>query len=509
MIQQCSLHEARGRWVLLATLLASSTVFLLGTVVIVALPAIQSYFNTTVSSLQWVINANLLTLSSLILIGGSLGDRFGRKRVFIIGVSLFTMGAVLSGLAWTSGWLITFQALQGLGSALMVPQNLAIINACFAERERGQAIGLWAGLSGGVAAVGPWLGGWLIEALSWRVVFFIVVPISLIAICIAAIFIPENKELKARKLDWRGTILILLGLAGITYGFIDVPISGWESSPVLISLVGGAIAIALFLWFELRLAEPLVPRRLFKNPLVIGANLVTFLLYFALNGILLFTVLNLQQAQGYSPAVAGAALLPPIILITFLAGPAGALADKIGPRWQMVVGPVLVALGIESLAAAGTNAGYLRYFFPGFVLFGLGMSLVIAPLTKSALTVEPEFSGIASGVNNAVARIAALMAVAILGVAVLTAFSSHLNDTLSASGLSEPEQTQILNQADKLGGIDVPETFNPTSRLAAENAIEESFVYGFRRAVRICSLLAFASAVIAFLIIRNPRRQSN
>jgi predicted MFS family arabinose efflux permease len=282
--------------------------------------------------------------------------------------------------------------------------------------------------------------------------------------------------------------------------------AGWNTPLVLIGLIGGPIAIILFIVAELRQPEPLVPLQIFRNPLVAGANSVTLFLYFALNGVIFFLVLNLQQIQGYSPTMAGLGLLPPIVLITFLSGPAGALADRIGPRLQMILGPVIVALGMALLTIGGTDASYFKHFLPGLILFGIGMALVIAPLTKSALSVEPRFSGSASGVNNGVSRIAALMAVAVLGAIVISTFTTRLDDTIGTSSLTPVEQRQILSQSDKLGGIIIPDTFDETASMIARNAIRESFVYGFRRAMGICAALALIGALVSVVTIHGPPR---
>jgi EmrB/QacA subfamily drug resistance transporter len=477
----------------------------MGTAVIVALPAIQLHFGTGISGIQWVINSHLLSLAALILIGGSLGDRYGRKRIFILGIITFSGGAILSGFAQTITYLIAFQALQGIGSALMIPQSLAIINVCFTEEQRGKAIGLWAGISGGIAALGPWLGGWLVESFSWRSVFFMTVPISIAAIIITYIFIPENRGTFTRKLDWTGTFLVLISLFGIVFGLIFGPVNGWSSAPVLICLIFGPVLLLLFILLERRQSEPLVPLQMFRNPLVAGSNAATLLLYFALNGVIFFLVLNFQQIQGYSPAAAGLGLLPPIVLITFFAGPAGALADRIGSRIQMIVGPIVVSVGMFLLSLSGTDASYLRHFLPGLVLFGAGMAIVIAPLTKCALSVEARFSGAASGVNNAISRIAALMAVAILGVIVISAFTAHLNDVITTSSLAQTEQEIVLSQSDKLGGISIPDSFDEPARNLVKDAIGESFIRGFRRAMTVGAALAFGAALVAFFTIHNRR----
>lgn len=491
------------RWILLATSLASGASFLMGTAVSIALPSIQTYFGSSISGLQWVANAQLLALSALVILGGSLGDHFGRKRIFMIGASLFTASAIFSGLAPTINLLITFQGIQGIGAALMVPQSLAIINAVFPENRRGRAIGLWAGISGALAALGPWLGGVVIQSFSWRGVFFMIVPVSAVVLVVAALFIADTREQQKRRLDWLGTLFIFLGLLGLAYGLISGPVSGWTQPSIIVTFAGGAVAIILFVFNESRHPEPLIPTRIFKNPLVTGANIATFFLYFGLNGIIFFLVLNLQQVQGFSPTAAGLGLLVPTVLIAFLSGPAGALADRIGPRLQMILGPTLVAAGAALLTIYGTDADYLKHFMPGLVFVGTGMALVIAPLTKSALSVEPQFSGSASGVNNGVARVAGLMAIAILGAVVVSTFTVHLQETVTSAALTPEQRELIINQSDKLGGIVIPGNFNDNARAIARAAIKESFIYGFRWAMGICAVLAAAAAAVSAATIHN------
>ncbi len=493
-----------GRWILAATTLASSTAFLLGAAVNIAIPSIQKSFGANIAGIEWVTNAQLLFLSTLLLIGGSLGDYFGRKRIFVLGILVFSVASIFAGFSPTIGFLITFQAVQGIGAALMIPQSLAIINASFPENQRGRIIGWWAGISGAIATIGPWLGGWLVEQFSWRAVFFINVPISAAALVIAAIFISESEKNRGRRLDWLGTAIIFLGLLGVAYGLIQGQISGWTSSAVLTGLAGGGVAVAVFVFAEMRRRAPLIPLEIFKNALVGGANGVTILLYFALNGILFFLVLNLQQIQGYSPSSAGLALLTSTIIIAAFSGPAGSLGDRIGPRLPMIVGPLLVAGGAMVLSLLGDQPAYFSRFFPGLVLVGAGMALVIAPLTKSALLVPAVFSGVASGVNNAVARFAALLAIAVLGAVMLFTFSAQLQDSLRATDLSPAQQTQVLDQADKLGGVEIPADFAPPAQTAAHTAVANSFLYGFRWAMAICAALAAGASVVAFFTIRNP-----
>jgi EmrB/QacA subfamily drug resistance transporter len=507
MAGACSVDSATGRGVLAATLLASGASFIVWSAVTVALPSIQEHFRTNIAGMQWVMNSHLLTLSAFMLIGGSMGDHFGRKRVFLVGMLVFVTGALLSGFAPSIGILIAFQALQGIGSAMMVPQSLAIINACFLERERGRAIGIWAGISGGIAALGPYAGGLLIEHLGWPSVFWMTVPVVVIALAVAAKFIPENRDTERGGLDWTGTLLILLGLLGIVYGLIGGPVYGWRAPLVVLGLLGGGAAVAAFVSVEMRSSSPLIPMGIFRNPLVSGANAVTLLIYLAFSGVILFTVICLQQIQGYSPAEAGLGLLPPIVIITFLAAPSGVLADRYGPRLQMIAGPLMVSIGAALLMNGGTDAIYVRDFLPGLAAVGVGMALAIPPLTKAALTVEPRFSGSASGVNNAVARIAGLLAVALLGAVMVSTFASRLADLVEVSSLPEEARGEILSQYDRLAGIVVPESFSDSARATAVSAVRSSFIRAFRLIMIVCASLTAVGSVISTVTIR-PRHTS-
>jgi len=367
--QKCGVESKQGKWILTATILASGMAFLMSTAISVALPTIQRVFNTSITGIQWVINGYALALAILILISGSLGDHFGRKRIFSYGIIVFLAGSLLSGLSNSIGMLILFQVLQGIGGAMMIPGSLALINACFVDAQRGRAIGLWAGLSGGIAAVGPFLGGWLVQTISWKAIFFLNIPIGLMAIWITRKYVPESKNPDARKLDWFGTLFIGLALFGLSFGLIQGPSIGWSNKLVMINLILGAIAFIAFIIIEAKIKEPMVPFKIFKNKLVSGANIATFFLYFALNGVIFFLVLNFQQIQGFSPIAAGFSLLPPIILITFLSGPFGSLADRIGPRLQMIIGPLIVAIGMALLIIPSFNANYFIHFLPGLVFF--------------------------------------------------------------------------------------------------------------------------------------------
>ena len=494
-----------GRFILLATLLASGVAFLMGTAVVVALPTVQSYFVADVAGIQWVVSAQLIALTSFLLVGGAIGDRYGRKRALIVGILVFAGSSALSAAAQSIGQLIAFQAVQGAGAALMIPQSLAIINASFREEHRGKVIGLWASLSGGVAALGPWAGGWLVDTFSWRAVFILPVPILLAAAAVAVRHVPETRRFSNYPLDWKGTAVVLLALLALAYALVMGPERQWTNPSIVGALLVAPLLLALFAFIERREENPLVPADIVSNMLVMTANTVTLLLYFVLNGVIFYLTLNLQQVQGYSASRAGLALLPPVIIITVFAGPAGALADKLGPRTQMIWGPATVGLGAILLAFAGERADYIRDVLPGLFLLGVGMALTIAPLTKTALAVREELSGAASGFNNAVSRLAALLAVAVLGAVIVTSFGMHLDSELAQSPLSRDERAVLLERTDRLADIRIPEDFGTEARAYAEDAIEESFVAAFRNSMLLSGGLALLSAVVSFVFIRPTR----
>ncbi len=480
--------------------------FLDATVVNIAIPQIQSSLHATLSDIEWVINSYALLLCALILISGALGDRFGRKRIFLYGIGLFSLASFLCSISHTISQLILFRGIQGIGAAMMVPGSLSIIDASFEDKIRGSVIGLWSGFAGGLAAFGPFLGGFLVQTFGWPSIFYINLPLGLLALFITARFVPETKNEEQRSIDYLGTTSIFLGLLGTTYALITGPTLGWQQPTVVVSLIGGILFSIAFVVIELKTKDPLIPLEIFHSPLVTGANLVTLFLYFALSGVIFFLVLNLQQIQHLPPLLAGMGLLPAILLITFLSGPAGSLADTIGPRTPMIIGPILVGIGMSLFVLSGTHANYFTAFLPGLVLFGLGMSLVIAPLTKSALAVNQNFSGSASGVNNAVSRVAGLMAVALLGAVVLSLFGQKLSQTLTTSSLTKQEQQQILMQKNQLGAITIPNSFSSYTKAIAQQDVENAFVYSFRWAMGVNAVLAFLSSIIAFVLIRPSKK---
>lgn len=489
----------KHKLILLATILASGMAFLDGTVVSIATPVIQKSFHADITQIQWLTNSFALALAALVLVSGSLGDHFGIKKIFSIGILLFTVASMLCSLSSSIDMLIFFRAIQGIGSAMMIPGSLAIINYSFPPERRGRAIGLWSGLSGGVAALGPLVGGYLVQYFSWQSIFFINLPLGALCLFLTWKYVTESKNHESTKLDFLGTIILTLGLFGVCFGLIEGPVFGWINPLILSSLVGGILLLLYFINYERKLKNPLIPLEIFKSNLVVGANLVTFFLYFALYGIFFFLALNFQQAQMYGPLIAGLGYLPFILIITFGSGYGGTLADKIGPRLPMIVGPFIVAIAFSLLIIPGSGANYFISFLPALILFGIGMAIVIAPLTKSALSVQEKFSGSASGVNNAISRIAALLAVSILGAVVLTVFRTNLPMRLNQGAMSETEKLNILSQMEKLGAI---ETTDPASK----KMVIDSFIYSFRIAMAACAGLAFLSAFISYLTIKNPKK---
>lgn len=396
-----------GRWLLLATILGSSIAMLDATVVNVALPELGRSFDTDVGGLQWTLNGYTLALASLILLGGALGDRWGRRRVFAIGVVWFAVASALCGLAPNIETLVAARVLQGVGAALLTPGSLALISATIDERDRGAAIGAWSGLGGVASAVGPILGGWLVDAVSWRAVFLINVPVAVVIVWVAVRYVPESRDPDATEdVDRTGIVLAAVGLAALTYGLI--------SSAIVVSILGLAVLVA-FVLQERRAPHPLVPLSMFGHPVFAAANLVTLAVYAALGGTFFLFVLHLQVVADYSPLAAGAASLPITLLMLILSPYAGALGERIGPRTPMTVGPLVAAVGLLLMLRIGPDATYVGDVLPGVVVFGLGLSTMVAPLTTAVLSAAPSTqAGIASGINNAIARSGQLLAVAAL-----------------------------------------------------------------------------------------------
>ena len=407
-----------GRWVMFVTILGSAIGFLDGTVVNVALPEIGRDLDADVAAVQWILNGYLLSLSALILLGGSLGDRYGRRRVFVIGTIWFTVASALCAAAPTAEILILARILQGVGAALITPGSLAIIEASLRREDRSRAIGTWSALGGVAGAIGPLLGGYLVETVSWRAIFLINLPLGVILVLAAVRHVPETRDPTVTgKLDFAGSILAAVGLAGATYALVEAPSRGMGDPVVLVALVVGIVGLVSFVAVERRSPQPMLPLSIFASRQFTAANLVTVTVYAALGGVFFLLVVVLQVSLGFTPVAAGAASLPVTVLMLLLSSRAGALAQRIGPRLPLTVGPLLLAAGMLLLSRISPGDDYLTGVFPGIVVFGLGLSATVAPVTAAALAAaDDRHAGVASGVNNAVSRIAQLVAVAVLPI---------------------------------------------------------------------------------------------
>jgi len=450
-----------GRWILTVTVAASSMAFLDGTVVNVALPAIGEDLGASTSSLQWILSAYLLTLASLILLGGSLGDRYGRRRVFSIGATVFAGASLLCAVSPNVQTLIGARVLQGVGAALLTPGSLAVIEASFRPEQRARAIGTWSGLTGVAAAIGPLLGGYLVTRVSWRAIFVLNLPIGIFVVAMAARHLTESRDETAHgRLDVQGAVLAVIGLGGVTYALISAP------DPVSITLTWGAgivgvAALVAFLLTEHRSASPMLPLDVFSSRQFSAANLVTFVIYGAIGGFFFLLVAFLQISMGYTPLAAGAASIPVTVLMLLLSARAGALAQRIGPRVPLSIGPIVVAAGLLAMTRIEPGDPYLTSVFPAVVVFGLGLSLVVAPITATVLAAaDSRHAGVASAVNNAVARVAGLLAVAVLPV---------------------------------VAGLTGDSFYDPAAMTP-----------GFHTAMRFCAGLAAFGGVLAWVTIRRP-----
>jgi EmrB/QacA subfamily drug resistance transporter len=499
----------RSGWVLAAAILGSSLAFIDGTVVNVALPSIQHALNATVSGAQWVVESYALFLAALILLGGTLGDFYGRRLVFTIGVFLFAAASAWCGFAADIRHLIAARALQGVGGAMLVPGSLAIISAAFPAAQRGKAIGTWSGFTGITAAIGPVLGGWLVQHFSWRWVFFINLPIAAAVIVITWLFVPEScGEGGKHKLDISGALLITLGLGLLVFGMIEAPGLGWTNPVAWVTATAGVFAIAVFLWREASTDAPLIPLRLFRSMNFSGANLLTLLLYAALGALLFFLPYNLIQVQGYSPTQAGAANLPLILILFFLSRWAGGLVAHYGAKLPLVIGPVVAACGFLLFARPGIGGTYWTTYFPAMIILGLGMSGVVAPLTTTVMdSVSERQAGVASGVNNAVSRVASLLSIAVLGMVAFHVFNTQLENRLNAAKLPEPVIHAVLEQRNRLTQIKPPSGLNADQQQALKQSIDESFLAGFRWVMVISAGLALLSAISAWSMIQGKSRK--
>jgi len=502
-----------GTWVLVATILGSSMAFIDGTVVNVALPVLQTELHATATEVQWVVEAYSLFLAALILVGGSLGDHFGRRRIYSIGIMLFTLASVFCGLAPNVSVLIIARAFQGVGGALLVPGSLAIISASFDSKQRGRAIGTWSGFTAITSAVGPVLGGLLVQYASWRWVFFINVPLAVIVLIVLFWRVPESRNEalgEHARLDWLGAFLATLGLGGIVFGLIESNDLGFANGLVLLSLILGIAALLAFLLVEARSQSPMLPLTLFHSRTFSGANVLTFLLYAALGASLFFLPFNLIRVQGYTPTEAGAANLPLILLMFFLSRWSGGLVSRYGAKLPLIIGPLIAALGFALFAVPGIGGSYWTTYFPAVVVLGIGMAVSVAPLTTAVMgAVDQQYVGTASGVNNAVSRTAGLIAIAVFGIVVLAIFSSSLVSHLSVVPVPAGVHQALIEQQNKLVGIEIPAGVSTATHTAIQQAIAESFITSFRVIMLIASALALCSSLSSLLLIEGKQPQAD
>ncbi|MDB5286504.1 MAG: family efflux transporter permease subunit [Mucilaginibacter sp.] len=503
-----ALGSKAGKWIMVSSIMASAMAFIDSTALNVVLPSLQKNLNASGTDLFWILNAYLLILAALILIGGSLGDKLGRKKVFMIGIFIFIAGSAACGFAPSVTLLIAFRMLQGIGGALMIPGSLSLISSSINQKERGKAIGTWSAFTTVVTMGGPILGGAFGDAGLWRYIFFINIPIGLAALFILWREVEESRDEDSNQtLDFVGAIAIALGLASLTFGFLRIPDVGLYNWQVYTTLLAGLLLLIAFIIIEKKSKYPMMPLQLFANLTFSGANLLTFFLYAGLGAGMLFLGLNMVQAQHYSQLQSGLTFLPFTVLMISLARFAGSLADKHGPRLLLIGGPAVAGTGLLILSFVKQTNGPSEYwttFFPGIVVFGLGMSFTVAPLTTAVMSsVNDHFSGTASGVNNALTRIANVFANAVMGALAVLFFLGALQNEIKITRLNSNEKQLVLKQAVNLGDANVPKHINSKDTAIIEKAYHAGFISAYGKVMKISAGLGFLGALMALLFIRD------
>jgi EmrB/QacA subfamily drug resistance transporter len=503
-----ALRSPAGKWIMVSAILASSMAFIDGTALNVVLPALQKSLEASGADLFWILNAYLLMLASLILIGGSLGDKLGRKKIFMAGIFIFICGSVACGISPGVTYLIIFRIIQGIGGALMIPGSLSLISSSINPNERGKAIGTWSAFTTLVTLGGPILGGALADAGLWRYIFFINVPIGVAALVMLWFKVNETRDEDAgHALDLSGAVTIAFGLALVTFGFLRVPAVGWQNWQACGSLGAGVLLLVMFVVIEKKSKHPMMPLQLFSDPTFTGANLLTLFLYAGLGAGMLFMSLNMVQVQGYTQLQSGLTFLPFTIMMIGVARFAGGLADKFGPRLLLICGPAAAGAGLLILSFIKQTNGpsdYWTTFFPGVIVFGLGMSFTVAPLTAAVMSsVSDHFSGTASGVNNAMSRIAGVFANAIFGALAVLFFTGVLQQQLKDVRINTEDKQHIMAQAANLGNARIPAGVGANEKKAVEKAYHESFISAYAKIMQTSAGLAFLGALMGAVFIRK------
>jgi EmrB/QacA subfamily drug resistance transporter len=493
---------------MVSAILASAMAFIDGSALNVVLPSLQQSLHATGADLFWILNAYLLMLAALILIGGAIGDKLGRKKVFMAGILIFIIGSAACGLSPGVVPLVLFRALQGIGGALMIPGSLSLISSSIDEQERGKAIGTWSAVTTLVTIGGPILGGALADAGFWRFIFFINIPIGIATLLMLWRKVKETTGAEQdSQLDVSGAIAIALGLAALTFGLLRLPAVGIGSYQVYISLAAGVLLLSAFVIIEQKSSHPMMPLKLFTNATFSGVNLLTFFLYAGLGTGMLFLSLNMVQVQGYSQLQSGLTFLPFTLLMITLARFAGSLADKYGPRLFLIAGPAVAGMGLVLLSLVRQTHGAADYwttFFPGILVFGLGISFTVAPLTTAVMgAVSDHLSGTASGINNAVTRISNVFANAVFGALAVILFSGALQHQFKNSNLTPAEMQLVLQQSTNLGNAKAPAAMDADKKAIVENAYHTSFIDAYAIIMRLSAALAFSGALMSFIFIKN------
>jgi EmrB/QacA subfamily drug resistance transporter len=498
---------ADRKWILVATILGSSLAFMDGTVVNVALPTLQANFAATSGGIQWVVQSYALFSAALLLLGGTIGDRYGRRRTFTWGVVLFALASASCAASVTLGQLIAARAVQGVGAALLIPQGLSILSTSFSAEERGKAIGTWSAWTSVFAALGPVAGGWLMQAWSWRLIFLLNLPVAVVVVLLTP-KIPESRAVRedgaTLPLDRLGATLATLGFAATIYALSFAPQFGWRSPQVLWLLLIGITLLAAFLCSQQGRSNAMMPLSLFRIPRFLAANLLTFLLYGALSGALYVIPFYLIQVRHYAPAAAGAVFLPLIVLMFFFSARVGALIPKIGERLLLSAGAIFSGAGFAAVALLDRQHGYLLAVLPGVLLLGVGMTLAVAPLTTAVMSSVPENqTGVASAVNNALSRLAGLIAVSLLALVLVHGFMASLGTQLERSSLPVDARAQMVANHSHLHDTPIPQNLSGEQRSQAASVLDEAFLSGFRMVMFACAISAWLGALAVILLLRK------